>query len=126
MGCGFGDFLAYLNERGIDPRYTGLDICQPMIERCNERFDAGDARFIVGDVLDYAPEEPFDYVVASGIFGYAAKGTRERAAPDASSTCSASRASALAVNFLSGCRTTPQPRAGSMWIPGMCCSSRSA
>ena len=25
VGCGFGDFLAYLSERGIETEYTGLE-----------------------------------------------------------------------------------------------------
>ena len=25
VGCGFGDFLAFLNARGIEPEYVGLD-----------------------------------------------------------------------------------------------------
>src|SRR5216117_1511434 len=47
VGCGFGDFLAFLTERGIDPVYTGLDICEPMIERCVERFEPSVGRFLV-------------------------------------------------------------------------------
>jgi SAM-dependent methyltransferase len=81
VGCGFGDFLQFLDERGIRPAYTGLDICEPMIERCRERFAAGNARFVVADVLDYNPAGTFDYVVASGIFGLESPGVRERIAP---------------------------------------------
>src|SRR5207248_5164112 len=44
-GCGFGDFLAYLQARGMTPEYTGFDICAPMIERCRKRFN-GTARFM--------------------------------------------------------------------------------
>src|SRR5690349_4856461 len=64
VGCGFGDFLAFLHERGIRPVYTGVDICEPMVRRCNERFE-GEGRFVVADVLAHEPDEPYDYVVAS-------------------------------------------------------------
>ena len=43
VGCGFGDFLQFLEERGIRPSYTGLDICEPMIRRCRERFASAGA-----------------------------------------------------------------------------------
>ena len=99
VGCGFGDFLAYLSARGIQPQYTGLDLCAPMIERCRQRFGAA-ARFVNADVLGHSPEEPYDYVVASGLFGYAAKDTRERLRPTLARLYSWCRAG-LAVNFLS-------------------------
>jgi SAM-dependent methyltransferase len=81
VGCGFGDFLGFLEQRGIRPIYTGLDICEPMIARCRERFAGGAAQFVVADVLEYAPPKPFDFVIASGIFGLEAPGVRERIAP---------------------------------------------
>ncbi|HZM33827.1 MAG TPA: class I SAM-dependent methyltransferase [Burkholderiales bacterium] len=99
-GCGFGDLLAWLHARGVRPRYTGLDLCAPMIERCRERFAGIEAVFVTGDVLDYEPDEPYDYVVASGIFGYAAKGMRARVQPTLKRLYAMS-ATALAVNFLS-------------------------
>lgn len=100
VGCGFGDFLRFLEERGIRPGYTGLDICEPMIRRCRERFVAADARFVVADVLDYTPPHSFDYVVASGIFGLEAPGVRSRIAPTLERMSRWSRAG-CAANFLS-------------------------
>jgi SAM-dependent methyltransferase len=103
MGCGFGDLLAFLNARGVHPRYTGVDICPPMIERCKRRFGESNARFFIGDALDWeSDDEPFDYVVASGIFGYNAKDTRERVRPTLEHLFSLARIG-MAVNFLS-CR----------------------
>ena len=52
VGCGFGDFLSYLHERGIRPAYTGIDVCEPMVRRCVERF-GGDASFHVADVFEH-------------------------------------------------------------------------
>ena len=108
VGCGFGDLLAWLAARGVRPEYTGLDICVPMIERCRARFKDMDARFVVGDALTYEADEPFDYVVASGIFGYAAKGTRERVQPVLEHLFSITEVG-LAVNFLSGCAPRRSP-----------------
>src|SRR6478752_10387552 len=52
VGCGFGDFLGFLQGRGIEPVYTGIDVCEPMVRRCIERFGKL-ARFEVADVLEY-------------------------------------------------------------------------
>jgi SAM-dependent methyltransferase len=81
VGCGFGDFLAYLRDHGIEPRYTGVDICEPMVRRCHERFEGTDASFHVGDVIDWQPEEMPDFVVASGIFGLDSRDARARIRP---------------------------------------------
>ena len=107
MGCGFGDLLAWLHERGVRPQYTGVDVSAPMVERCLQRF-AGrdDARFLIGDALTWSPEGyiqidgAFDYVVASGIFGYASPDAQKRVQPTLKRLFAMSRVG-LAVNFLS-------------------------
>lgn len=105
VGCGFGDLLAWLHARGIEPRYTGMDICAPMIERCRKRFAAecalGKASFVIGDALTFVADEPYDFIVASGIFGYRAKDTRKRVQPTLERLFDLTRC-ALGVNFLSG------------------------
>ena len=106
VGCGFGDFLRFLRERGIEPLYTGLDICEPMVARCRESFAAGAGRFLVGDVLQHGPDEAYDFVIASGIFGLDADGTRERIEPTVRrmfSWCG----TGMAANFLSSRSPTP-------------------
>jgi SAM-dependent methyltransferase len=107
-GCGFGDFLAYLRGRGMNVRYTGFDLCAPMIERCRKRFatEEASARFLVDDALTFEPEATsgggasYDYIVASGIFGLGARGTRARIQPTVSRLFEMCR-TGLAVNFLS-------------------------
>jgi SAM-dependent methyltransferase len=101
VGCGFGDFLDFLVERDIHPLYTGIDICEPMVERCIERFPPGAGRFMVADVLDYEPDEGFDFVVASGLFGLDSTGARDRIRPTLERMLAWSRYGAAA-NFLSG------------------------
>jgi len=108
-GCGFGDLYAYLMARGIRPQYTGLDITPPMIARCQERFAGTGASFVIGDVLAYEPEDHFDYVVASGIFGYAAQGTRARIQPTLERLFAITRIG-MAVNFLSRCASSRSPK----------------
>jgi SAM-dependent methyltransferase len=100
VGCGFGDFLEFLRGHGIRPEYTGLDLCEPMIARCRERYGEGDAQFVVADVLEHEPRRKYDYVVASGIFGLETPGTRERIAPTLRRIFGWARRG-CAVNFLS-------------------------
>ena len=100
VGCGFGDFLAYLRDHGIEPRYTGLDICEPMVRRCHERFEGTGATFEVGDVLAWEPRETPDFVVASGIFGLDSRDARARIRPTLRRMFGWARLG-LAANFLS-------------------------
>lgn len=113
VGCGFGDFLAFLNARGIEPEYTGLDLCEPMIERCRERFQAAEGRFLVGDALDFEPGEPYDYVIASGLFGLDSLGARERIRPTMDRLFAWSRIG-MAVNFLS--TQSPHPAEARIYV----------
>jgi len=113
VGCGFGDFLEFLNEREIHPVYTGLDICEPMIERCQERFPVSVGRFVVGDVIDYKVDEGYDYVVASGLFGLDSEGARDRVRPTLERIFAWARIG-TAVNFLS--TRSPTPAEGRIYV----------
>lgn len=113
VGCGFGDLLAWLNSRGIEPRYTGVDIVRPMIERCRKRFAGTGAKFLIGDALSFVADEPYDYVVASGIFGYAAKDTKARVRPTLERLFNLTRVG-MAVNFLS--RRAPTRSPGRLYL----------
>ena len=105
VGCGFGDFLAFLQARDIRPQYTGIDLCEPMAARGRERF-ADDARFIACDVLEYQPDQMYDYVVASGLFGLEAEGARERIGPTLERMFSWAN-HGIAANFLSALSPVP-------------------
>jgi SAM-dependent methyltransferase len=100
VACGFGDLLAWLQARGIQPRYSGIDICPPMIARCRKRFPDIAERLQVADALVYEPGEPHDYVVASGLFGFAARNTEALLAQTFERLYSWCRIG-MAVNFLS-------------------------
>ena len=113
VGCGFGDFLSFLLARGIRPVYTGLDLCEPMVARGRERFAPEQGRFIAGDVLDHTPDQPYDFVVASGIFGLDAAGARERIRPTVERMFEWARVGAAA-NFLS--RRSPAPAEARVYV----------
>lgn len=113
VGCGFGDLLAFLKERGIEPVYTGIDVCKPMIQRCRERFEDDGAIFRVADVMEFDSVKPFDFVVASGLFGLDAEGSRERIRPTLERMFTWAR-TGLAANFLS--TRSPQPVDGRIYV----------
>jgi len=65
LGCGYGAFVDFCDGAGIDPRYTGYDISEKMIEAARSRF-AGRAniRFELGS----KPLQAAGFAIASGIF----------------------------------------------------------
>ncbi|MFA8434696.1 MAG: trans-aconitate 2-methyltransferase [Marinifilaceae bacterium] len=69
-GCGYGDLLAFLDERFRDVDYTGLELMPEFLEEAARRFaQRGDCHFYLGDFSRM--ELPrVDYVLASGAFGY--------------------------------------------------------
>jgi SAM-dependent methyltransferase len=113
VGCGFGDLLAFLKERGIRAEYTGIDVCKPMVERCRERFEDDGAIFRVADVLEFDTVKRFDYVVASGLFGLDAEGSRDRIRPTLERMF-AWADSGMAANFLS--TRSPAPVEGRIYV----------
>lgn len=68
VGCGQGDLKAWLHDRGIDVRYTGVDLTPAMIDACRRRFP--DETFEVAAANDLANVAPgaWDFVFACGIF----------------------------------------------------------
>ena len=66
VGCGAGVFSVWLAEQGME--VTGIDVMPEAIAmaqaRANER--RAHATFILGDVLTFTPDRPFDLVFDSG------------------------------------------------------------
>ncbi len=67
VGCGLGDFYAYLRQQDIETTYTGLDLTPAMIDRARERFPQ--VRLHTGNLLEYDGPGA-DVVVASGLFAF--------------------------------------------------------
>ena len=65
VGCGLGDLWALLKQRGIDVRYTGVDLSDRIISAARQRHT--DACFEARDVFT-DDADTFDVVFASGIF----------------------------------------------------------
>ena len=67
VGCGFGDFYAYLKDHKIYPReYLGLDCVEETLAVAGKRHP--DGRFENQDVLQLEMPNGFDWAVGSGLF----------------------------------------------------------
>ncbi len=65
VGCGYGGLLDHIRTRNIDVEYSGIDICEPMIEEAKRHFP--DTVFYSGDVLEVSNIGSYDYLVCNGI-----------------------------------------------------------
>lgn len=65
VGCGYGSLWQLIRERGQPLHYTGIDVCEPMVQYA--RHLNPDAHWIVGDFMDLESNKKFDYVVCNGI-----------------------------------------------------------
>ncbi len=76
-GCGTGRFCFPLAEKGM-AKVVGIDFAEAMIAEARklaEEKQLGDkCSFECVDILDYSPEEAFDYVIAVGVFDYVRDG----------------------------------------------------
>lgn len=74
-GCGFGDFVPHLRNRFPNMIYTGLDLNPEFVAVCKERYPTEE--FIQGNLLEPLIDS-YDYVLASGTFGYAIEDYRNQ------------------------------------------------
>jgi SAM-dependent methyltransferase len=65
LGCGYGDFLRFLRERGHRGTFIGYDVAPSMIEKARALYGEGaDRQWRIGA----HPTDVADYAIASGIF----------------------------------------------------------
>jgi SAM-dependent methyltransferase len=64
-GCGYGALATYLEELGVDFRYTGFDISTEQLAQARELLAGSERCTFVGTEAELARA---DYTVASGIF----------------------------------------------------------
>ena len=67
VGCGFGDMLGYLRQRGWSGRYVGTDVVPELIEEAARRYGG---EFLLQDLSSEPLTEPLDMAVALGIFNH--------------------------------------------------------
>ncbi len=70
FGCGMGDLLGYLREKGLDGvEYTGVDISYKLIEKASRLYPG--TEFHIVDILEdptYFHSNNFDVLYSSGVF----------------------------------------------------------
>ena len=65
IGCGYGEMLRHMRERGLANRYFGLDIAPEMVAAARRLHGDDPAAFFE---IGQMPSQPVDFIVASGIF----------------------------------------------------------
>jgi SAM-dependent methyltransferase len=65
IGCGFADFIRFLNEEGITCSYTGYDINAELLSVAKNVYPSG--QFIIKDIF-HEDFPAFDYIVSSTTF----------------------------------------------------------
>jgi len=63
VGCGQGDMFQYVDERGAELHYEGIDLCESMIDYARAKFPEG--KFKVQDLLDPEFKKEYEYVIAA-------------------------------------------------------------
>lgn len=68
VGCGLGNLLEYIENKGINVEYTGVDILEDMIENVKSKNLPG--KFYCMDIFKQHPfgVKSFDIIYTSGIF----------------------------------------------------------
>lgn len=65
VGCGYGSLLDVIKERGLDLSYTGIEICEAMLNTARARHP--DGTWLSGDILRTNEERVYDYAVCNGL-----------------------------------------------------------
>jgi SAM-dependent methyltransferase len=72
FGCGTGDFYGFLIERGIQVKYTGLDLNGDMISMAKTKYP--ECTFRTFDIDQDDLDEDYDYIFLCGVFNLRVKG----------------------------------------------------
>lgn len=68
VGCGLGDFFAYLDAQSLVVDGTGYDIVDELLVLAKQ--NCPDIHFENRNIVLSPPNEHYDYVVTSGIFAF--------------------------------------------------------
>jgi len=65
VGCGFGDFSAWLARQGVSVKYTGIDLSPELLEEGRRRYP--DIALHEGDLFEFDPApSSYDWITLSG------------------------------------------------------------
>ncbi len=76
-GCGTGDFYRFLKRRGIEVRYTGVDINENFIELAKKKYPECTFRTMHIEEDKDDLEGFYDYIFICGVFNYLVPGVKE-------------------------------------------------
>ncbi|MDG1689730.1 MAG: class I SAM-dependent methyltransferase [Flavobacteriales bacterium] len=75
IGCGFGDFINYLNFNKINNfKYVGVDIVEEFVDKASKLYSNKNIKFYKSNFLDLELNEDFDFGIASGTFNVKIEG----------------------------------------------------
>ncbi len=74
-GCGMGDFYKFLKRRGIDVKYTGVDINENFINVAKKKYP--ECKFTVMNVDEDPLEGYYDYIFICGVFNLRVPGVQD-------------------------------------------------
>ncbi len=74
-GCGMGDFYKFLKRRGVDVKYTGVDINENFINVAKKKYP--ECKFMVMNIDEDALEGYYDYIFICGVFNLRVPGVQE-------------------------------------------------
>jgi SAM-dependent methyltransferase len=98
FGCGKGDLLSFLEERGVRCSYTGVDVNEGLVALARRKHPG--AQFLCRDLEEDPLPRRFDVVVACGVFNLRIGGIAE-AVREGLRVLWAMTSGALHANFLS-------------------------
>jgi SAM-dependent methyltransferase len=75
FGCGTGDFYRFLKRRGINVRYTGVDINENFISLARSKYP--ECTFSVMDIDGDELTDYYDYIFICGVFNLLVPGVDE-------------------------------------------------
>jgi len=108
VGCGVGDFYAYLRDHVHALDYLGIDLMAEMAERAAARYP--EARFAARDVLADGLGGEFDYVLLSAVFNDPMDGPTAYLL-DVVGACLPAARLGLGLNFISARASRQEPEA---------------
>ncbi|WP_029232406.1 class I SAM-dependent methyltransferase [Butyrivibrio sp. VCB2006] len=66
FGCGLGHLYNYIQNHGINVRYTGLDVSEIFVKKCSEKYP--EVNFICSDILKADLKGKYGYIIMNGVF----------------------------------------------------------
>jgi ubiquinone/menaquinone biosynthesis C-methylase UbiE len=78
VGCGFADFYAHLEDRGVQVDYIGIDIVEELVEAGKQKYPQLELECRNIEINPF-PKKSFDYVVCSQVFNLELGGEKNMA-----------------------------------------------